>query len=151
MPQLTALEDFVEDMVSILEATGLNRMSSRVLVAILVSEDGSLTSRQLADNLGVSGAAISNAVRQLEMLRFVRRRRPAGQRMENFEVVDSLWEETTMEQSRVFGRLATTLDHGSAAVPAGSAAQARLSRSRDFFQQLADELPHLIDRANSAS
>lgn len=140
-PRLELLDDFT----ATLESTGLAPMSARVLSAILLSDEGSLTSRDIIDRLGVSPAAVSHAVRQLEMLHFIRRRRPAGQRREHYDLVGSLWAETTMNQCRVFEHLARTLGQGADASPDGSAVKLRLERSSTFFQHLADGIPELIE------
>lgn len=135
---------FVEDFASAMEGGGLHRMTGRVLGAVLVSESGGLTSRELGEFLGVSAAAVSQSVRQLEAVDFVRRRRAQGERTDRFDLADTPWFESSVSQALVFARLASILSEGSDALPEGSAARARLNDSAHFFRYMAAEIPRLI-------
>ena len=73
------LKAAVDQSAAVLTAAGFPRMPARVLMALLVAERGGLTASELGDQLGVSAAAISGAVRYLEQIGILHRVPQAGQ------------------------------------------------------------------------
>ena len=73
-----AVRRFIERFALNLTEAGMARMPARVFATVLVAEDGRRTAAELADQLGVSPAAISGAVRYLTQLRLVSRGREPG-------------------------------------------------------------------------
>ncbi|HET6286141.1 MAG TPA: helix-turn-helix domain-containing protein [Amycolatopsis sp.] len=70
-----AVRAFETEFADIMVATGLPRMTARVLACLSVSDDGVLTAAELARRLQVSPASISNAVAYLETQAMLRRER----------------------------------------------------------------------------
>ena len=71
---------FVEHFAAQLVEAGLPRMPARVFVALLASDAGVLTSVELGEQLRISPAAVSGAVRYLSQVRMVSREREPGSR-----------------------------------------------------------------------
>ncbi|MFD6069188.1 helix-turn-helix domain-containing protein [Amycolatopsis lurida] len=70
-----AVRAFETDFAEMIVATGLPRMTARVLACLAVSDDGVLTAAELARRLQVSPASISNAVAYLEAQAMLKRDR----------------------------------------------------------------------------
>ena len=70
----------VEQTAAVLAAAGFPKMPARVLVTLLVADPGGLTAGELGEQLGVSAAAISGAVRYLELIGVVHRVSQPGSR-----------------------------------------------------------------------
>lgn len=141
----SGVREFIEDFALTMEGAGMHRMSARVFAAVLSSEEAGMTARDLADLLQVSPAAVSGAVRQLETMRFLHRRRLPGQRADQYALGNEFWHEAVASKTEVFDALREVLDRGAVAVGDGSAASARLSESSDFFIYLSEEIPKLVE------
>jgi DNA-binding MarR family transcriptional regulator len=70
-----AVRAFETEFTEMIVATGLPRMTARVLACLAVSDDGVLTAAELAQRLQVSPASISTAVAYLETQAMLRRER----------------------------------------------------------------------------
>lgn len=134
--------DFQERIAGILAAAGFPRMPARVMMALMASEDG-LTAAELAERLAISAAAVSGAVRYLQLLGFVARIPVSGARRDRYGIVRS-WYSATMTNAAVYQQVADAAAEGVAALPAGSAARARLAEMGDFFAFIQGRLGELL-------
>jgi predicted transcriptional regulator len=141
-----AVRKFVERFAADLSDNGFPRMPARVFAGLLVSESGQLTAAELADQLQVSPAAVSGAVRYLVLIHFVTRAREAGSRRDVVRVAEHNWMQATLNQDHVYARMEATLREGMVALGPGSAAGARVEETRDFFAYLRRELPLILQR-----
>lgn len=126
-------------------AAGFPKMPARALMALVSSEDGSLTAAELADKLGVSAAAVSGAVRYLQTVGFVQRVSQPGSRRDLYALHDDEWYIVTMRKSPVYQSLAVLTDAIAEALPAGSAAGARVTEMGRFYRFLHSRMPALLD------
>lgn len=126
-------------------AAGFPKMPARALMALVSSEDGSLTAAELADRLGVSAAAVSGAVRYLQTVGFVQRVSQPGSRRDLYALHDDAWYIATMRKSPIYQSLAVLTDAIAEALPAGSAAGARVSEMGRFYRFLHARVPALLD------
>lgn len=141
-----AVRKFVERFAADLSDNGFPRMPARVFAVLLASETGQQTAAELADELQVSPAAISGAVRYLALIHFVTRAREAGSRRDVVRVAEHNWMHATLNQDQVYARMQATLSEGVAALGFGSAAGARVEETMDFFAYLRKELPEILRR-----
>jgi DNA-binding transcriptional regulator GbsR (MarR family) len=141
-----AVRRFVERFALNLTEAGMPRMPARVFAAVLVAEDGRRTAAELADQLGVSPAAISGAVRYLTQLRLVSREREPGERVDHYRVSSDTWYEAIARRDEMVARWLQDLAEGVKAVGPDSAAGARLEETRAFFEYLLQEIPRLLER-----
>jgi DNA-binding MarR family transcriptional regulator len=141
-----ALSDVVERAAAILTSAGFPKMPARVLMALTVTETGGLTAGELADQLGVSAAAISGAVRYLQTVGIVRRVSQSGSRRDLYELPEDAWYAALTSKNAVFGVLAAQADAGAAAIddPA-SVARARLAEMADFYRFIERRMPLLLE------
>lgn len=145
MPAADARQ-FIEDFALALTNSGMQRMASRAFAALLVSERGSLTARDIAEALDASPAAVSGAIKYLEQTKLVRRMRPAGERLDRVVLGDDPWYTAMTTRSGIFTELNRALDTGIDALPRSGGAAKRLRETREFFAYIEAEMPKLIDR-----
>ena len=127
-----------------LAAQGFPRMPARVIMALTVSDEGTLTSAELAAQLDASPAAISGAVRYLQTLGFVRATTVAGTRKHVYSLPPIPWYASTLTQDR-YGHIVEVLDAASTELPEGGARD-RLREMSEFFRFLQAEMPRLWAR-----
>lgn len=137
---------FIEDFALAMTNAGMQRMASRAFGALLSSESGALTAREIADVLDVSPAAVSGAVNYLEQAKLVRRARLAGERVDCFVLGDDSWYTALTSRNEIFEELNRALDRGIESLPESSGAHNRLSETRDFFAYINAEMPKMVER-----
>ncbi len=140
------LARFVERFALDLTEAGFPRMPARVLVALLVTEDGTATASELGAALSISPAAVSGAIRHLLQLEMVTREREPGRRSDHYRVRDDIWYRSVERRDRAYERLEDTLLAGVAAAGAGSRAGVRLDETRRFFEFVRTETPGVMRR-----
>jgi predicted transcriptional regulator len=140
------LARFVERFALMLVESGVPRMPARVFGALLIAEDGKRTAAELAEQLRVSPAAISGAVRYLAQVGLAVRARDPGERRDHYEVFDDLWYEAYANRDKQLEQWATLMAEGTAVVGPGTKAGGRLDQSRQFFEFLREELPSMMTR-----
>ena len=92
-----------------LTQAGLPRLPSRVFAALLVDDDGRMTSAELAETLGSArrrSRARSNYLAQLGMLR---RERERGSRRDVYVVDDDAWHGAMMRHDQLYGPIMASL------------------------------------------
>ncbi|MGW0337804.1 GbsR/MarR family transcriptional regulator [Streptomyces sp. NPDC003011] len=143
--QELAVSRFIEQFALSMSGLGFPRMAARVFVAVLISKDG-LTAVELASQLKISRAAVSQAVRYLMQLGLVERHREPGQRHDRYRVMDGMWYEMFARRDEVFLRLEDNLADGITALGAENPGAARLDETRRFFEFIRGEVPKLMTR-----
>jgi predicted transcriptional regulator len=134
--------DFPDRIAGILTAAGFPRMPARVMMALMVSEDG-LTALELADELAISPAAVSGAVRYLQLVGFVARIPVSGSRRDRYAIVRS-WYAMTMTNVAVYEQVSSAAAEGANSLPEGSAARARVLEMSGFFAFVQSRLVELM-------
>jgi DNA-binding transcriptional regulator GbsR (MarR family) len=142
----TTQQEFVERMASALHQAGLARIPSLVFSALLVDEDGRMTSAELAESLHLSPASISGAVRYLEQISMMRRERERGSRRDVYVVEEETWHTSLMRRDQVYAPMIAALTDGLLAVPSKTPAHHRLLVTREFLAFVNDEMKALADK-----
>jgi DNA-binding MarR family transcriptional regulator len=138
--------DFVERMASALNQAGLARVPSLVFSALLIDEDGRMTSAELATGLHLSPASISGAVRYLEQIGMLRRERDRGSRRDVYVVEEEAWHTALMRRDQVYAPMIAALTTGLGAVPPGTPARQRMLVTREFLAFINVEMTALADK-----
>ncbi|MFI0978330.1 GbsR/MarR family transcriptional regulator [Streptomyces sp. NPDC021093] len=125
---------------------GMQRMASRVFAALLASDTGSLTSQELSEQLQISPAAVSGAVRYLTHVSMVRREREPGTRRDRYLLHDQLWYEAFGRRDQILVRWEAVLLEGAELLGPDSPAGRRIAESADFFAFVQKEIPLMMDR-----
>lgn len=137
---------FVERFASELTEAGMQRMASRVFAALLASETASMTSAELAEQLRISPAAVSGAIRYLSQIGMVGREREPGTRRDRYVLHNQLWYETFTRRDQVLARWEKLLREGSEMLGPDSAAGRRTAETAEFFAFLHGEMGRIMDR-----
>lgn len=137
---------FVERMADELTRAGMPRMASRVMAAVLSSDEGRATAAELADLLRASPAAISGAVRYLEQVELMRRSREPGSRRDHFTMTSEVWYEALAHKDGVLRTWAATMAEGASALGPTTPAGRRLTEMQEFFQFMEHEVTAMLDR-----
>ena len=138
---------FVENFAGLLSELGMPRMAARVLIAVTAAEAEALTAAELADQLGVSPAAISNALKYLTHLNMVVREPVPNSRRDRYRMLDQDWFLSLYIKSGAVQRVADLA--GTGIEPLGGMATragARMTRMRYLYQFVADEMPLMMDK-----
>jgi predicted transcriptional regulator len=137
---------FVERFASALVTAGMPRMPSRVLAALLATDTGQLTAAELAEQLQISPAAVSGAVRYLSQVGLAATERVPGSRRDHYRLHDNAWYEAIMRRERLVLFWMDVMREGIDAVGAGTPAGARMAETLAFFDFMEKELPPVMER-----
>ncbi|MBW8701959.1 putative HTH-type transcriptional regulator YusO [Streptomyces sp. MBT84] len=137
---------FVEGFAAQLVEAGMQRMPARVFAALLSSDPGSLTSAELGEQLQVSPAAVSGAVRYLAQQHMVAREREPGSRRERYRVSSNQWYEALTNRDAVLKRWEHALREGVDSLGAQTPAGRRLSETLAFFEFIDGEIARMMER-----
>ncbi|MGW8374857.1 helix-turn-helix domain-containing protein [Actinacidiphila sp. SB3-2] len=139
-------EDAGAEIVELAVRTGLPRMTARVHVDLLLSEDGRRTAAELVSRLRVSPASVSTAVNYLVDYGYVRRERDPLRRRDVYVVDDQAWYHSvvlntrqTLETARAAAAVVETVGHDS---PVGR----RLSKAGAFLERVSLDILESADR-----
>ncbi|MEZ7006823.1 GbsR/MarR family transcriptional regulator [Streptomyces sp. AD55] len=141
-----AVSRFVEGFAAQLVEAGMQRMPSRVFAALLASDSGSLTSAELGEQLRVSPAAVSGAVRYLAQQHMVAREREPGSRRERYRVHSDQWYEALTNRETVLKRWEAALREGVASLGADTPAGRRMAETLAFFEFVEEEIVTMMER-----
>src|SRR3954454_12208139 len=106
-----AVREYQETFTTVFMASGMPKMTARVLACIYTTDAGSLTASELAQRLEVSPASISKAITFLESQDLVRRERDERRR-ERYAVDDELWYQAMLASARANTKLVETARQG---------------------------------------
>jgi len=137
---------FIERFSGALTDAGMPRMPARLFAALLLAEDGGLTSAQLAAQMQVSPAAISGAVRYLMQIGLVTRHREAGERRDTYRLYNDMWYELIGNQDQRYLRMIDALQQGVEAVGSATPTGRRLDETARFFDFIRVEMTTLMQR-----
>ncbi|MBO0676959.1 MarR family transcriptional regulator [Mycolicibacterium sp. S2-37] len=121
-------------------------MTSRVLAALLFTEQPTMTAGDLADRLGASAGAISGALKMLTSVGLAERVPAPGSRRDHYRLRDDAWAVLYTTQNDILEGIRGAAETGIAATVPGSAARRRLTEMRDFYTFMLAELPAVIER-----
>ncbi|MFJ7341000.1 GbsR/MarR family transcriptional regulator [Streptomyces sp. NPDC101110] len=141
-----AVSRFVESFAAQLVEAGMTRMPARVFAALLSSDEGSMTSAELGEQLRISPAAVSGAVRYLAQTHMVSREREPGSRRERYRVHGDQWYEALTNRENVLKRWESALREGVTSLGPATPAGRRLAETLAFFEFLEGELAALMER-----
>jgi len=142
----TEAAEFVDRMGGALTQAGLPRLPSLVFSALLVDDDGKMTSAELSSALEVSPASISGAIRYLVQVGMVRRERERGSRRDLYVVDDDAWHGTMMRRDQLYAPMIAALSAGIAAMGDDSPAHERLVLTREFLLFVDEEMRGLAEK-----
>ncbi|WP_281259757.1 GbsR/MarR family transcriptional regulator [Mycolicibacterium palauense] len=140
------LAQAAERLALVLTSHGLQRMTARVLAALLFTDQLSLTMRELGDQLQASSGAISGALKTLGASGLVERVPVPGSRREHYRLRDDAWTVLYTHQNEAVAAMQSAAAEGIALAGADSPAGRRLAEMRDFYAFVFAEIPELLER-----
>jgi DNA-binding transcriptional regulator GbsR (MarR family) len=141
-----AVSKFVESFAAQLVEAGMQRMAARVFAALLSSDEGVMTSAELGEQLRISPAGVSGAVRYLAQTHMVAREREPGSRRERYRVQGDQWYEALTNREAVLKRWEAALRDGVASLGAETPAGRRMAETLAFFEFLDGEVSAMMER-----
>lgn len=138
-----------EEIIELAVRSGMPRMTARVHVDLLLSEDGRRTAAELTRRLNVSPASVSVAVNFLVQHGYVRRERDPQRRRDIYVIDDDAWYHSIVVSSQ------QTLASAQAAMAAAetfgldSPVGQRLSRAGTFLERVILDMRESADRWRS--
>jgi DNA-binding transcriptional regulator GbsR (MarR family) len=135
-----------EELALVLATHGLQRMTARVLAALLFTDQPTMTAGELGERLQASSGAISGAVKMLTSVGLVERVPAPASRRDHYRLRDNAWAIQYTNQNEVTTAVLKAAEAGIAATDDGSPARRRLTQMRDFYNFLLEEIPALLDR-----
>ncbi|MFI8346936.1 helix-turn-helix domain-containing protein [Streptomyces sp. NPDC085596] len=141
-----AMAEYEETFTTVLMASGLNKMSARVLTCLFTTDAGSLTASQLAQRLQVSPSSISKAIAFLESQSLVRRERDERRR-DRYVVDDELFYQATIASARANDRLVETARRGVAVLGPHTPAATRLENIARFLDFISESIIRAAEQA----
>lgn len=146
---MAAVSDPAERLALTLTQGGMQRMTARVLAALLFAEEETLTAGEIAELLTISSGSVSTALKSLTSVGLIERVPAPGSRREHFRFREGAWATLMSDQNQLVKVMREAAEQGIAATGVDSPAGRRLAEMRDFYDYLWRELPALIDRWKS--
>lgn len=134
------VRDFVDQFATLLTATGLPRMTSRVFVCLLTADADGLTAADLVRRLRVSPASVSKSIGYLEAMGLVVRRADVGGRRDRYVVDDDTWLRAWQTDTGAHAKIATAAQRGTEIFGADTTAGTRLAAMGRFFGRLSEQM-----------
>jgi DNA-binding transcriptional regulator GbsR (MarR family) len=141
-----AVREYEETFLTVMMASGLPKMMSRVLICLYTSDAGSLTASELAQRLQVSPASVSKAITFLESQNLVRRERDERRR-ERYVVDDDLWHQSTVASVQSLFQLVDILRQGVGVLGRDTPAAARLENIARYLDFVAERFSRAAEQA----
>lgn len=135
-PSELAVHDLEERFTAMMVATGLPRMTARVLTCLYITDSGSMTAAELVQRLRVSPASVSKAVGDLERQELIRRERDPRGRRDRYVIDADIWMRGWLASARQNTLLAGVARHGAEVLGAATQAGARLAEIGEFFEHI---------------
>ncbi|MEW2287400.1 helix-turn-helix domain-containing protein [Streptomyces sp. NPDC047841] len=141
-----AVAEYEETLTTVLMASGLPKMTARVLTCLFTTDAGSLTASELARRLQVSPASVSKAITFLEGQSLVRRERDERRR-DRYVVDDELFYQATIASARANDRLVETARRGVAVLGPHTPAANRLENVARFLDFISESITRAAEQA----
>ncbi|GHG64383.1 GbsR/MarR family transcriptional regulator [Streptomyces griseocarneus] len=141
-----AVREYEETFTTVLMASGVPKMMSRVLACLTLTDTGSLTASELVQHLQVSPASVSKAVAFLESQGLVRRERD-DRRRERYVVDDDVWYQSMMASVRATAHLVEIARQGVGVLGRDTPAATRLENIARFSDFVSESIARAAEQA----
>ncbi|MBZ9644344.1 GbsR/MarR family transcriptional regulator [Streptomyces sp. PSKA30] len=141
-----AVREYEETFTTVMMASGMPKMMSRVMACLTLTDAGSLTASELVQRLQVSPASVSKAIAFLESQSFVRRERDERRR-ERYVVDDDIWYQSMLASARSMAQLVETARQGVGVLGPDTPAGARLENVARFLDFVSESTARAAEQA----
>ncbi|MFF0268373.1 GbsR/MarR family transcriptional regulator [Kribbella sp. NPDC004536] len=143
-PSPEAVSQFVERFAGALANAGVPTMAARVMGAMMVSPNGTMTAAELADMLKISQPAVSGAVRQLLQVSFISRERLRGSRKDHYRIREDVFAAMLERRNLALTEWEAASRSGAALFADDSPVCRRLTEAADFFAFIHADMDQII-------
>ncbi|MER7000447.1 helix-turn-helix domain-containing protein [Streptomyces sp. NPDC000410] len=141
-----AVREYEEVFTTALMASGMPKMTARVMAALTLADTGSLTASELVQHLQVSPASVSKAIGFLESQGFARRERDERRR-ERYIVDDDIWYQSMISSARSIAHIVETARQGVGVLGSDTPAAARLENVARFLDFVSESTMRAAEQA----
>ncbi|MGT2532962.1 helix-turn-helix domain-containing protein [Streptomyces nojiriensis] len=141
-----AVREYEEMFTTLFMASGLPKISARVLVSLYTTDTGTLTASELVQRLQVSPASISKAITFLEGQGLIRRERDERRR-ERYIVDDDVFYQSTIASAKATDQLADTARQGVGVLGPDTPAAVRLENIARFLDFIGETITRAAEQA----
>ncbi|CAM5681013.1 MarR family transcriptional regulator [Streptomyces avidinii] len=141
-----AVRAYEEVLSTVLMQSGMNKMTARIMAALITADAGSLTAAELVRHLTVSPASVSKSIAFLEGQGLARRERD-DRRRERYIVDDDIWYQSMMASARSTAHIVETARQGVGVLGPGTPAAARLENIARFLDFVSESIARAADQA----
>ena len=141
-----AVREYEETFTTVMMASGLPKMMSRVLVCLYTTDTGTLTASELVQRLQVSPASVSKAVAFLDSQGLVRRERDERRR-ERYVVDDDVWYQSMVASARALTQVIETARQGVGILGRDTPAAVRLENIARFLDFVSESTTRAAEQA----
>lgn len=140
---------FIEDLGLFFDQMGMPRMTGKVLGAIIISPEASLSLNDLCETLGASKSAVSVAARQLVSEGLLEPAPSPVPRRDYFRFRQGGWLALLQSRMEILAGLHSIADRGlSIREEAEPALRARLEEAHDVFEFVEKEFPDWLSKVS---
>jgi DNA-binding transcriptional regulator GbsR (MarR family) len=139
---------YEETFTTVLMASGMPKMTARVMACLTLTDSGSLTASELARHLQVSPASISKAVAFLDSQGLVRRERDERRR-ERYVVDNDVWYQSMMASARATAHLVEIAREGVGVLGPRTPAATRLENIARFADFVSESIARAAEQARA--
>lgn len=141
-----AVREFEEVFTTVMMASGMPTMMSRVMACLTLTDTGSLTAAELVQRLQVSPASVSKAITFLEGQGMVRREQ-GERRRERYVVDDDVYYQAMMASARSTARIVEIARQGVGVLGPATPAATRLENIARFLDFVSESTARAADQA----
>ncbi|MFD9489238.1 helix-turn-helix domain-containing protein [Streptomyces sp. NPDC059991] len=141
-----AVREYEEALTTVMMASGLPKMMSRVMACLTLTDAGSLTASELVQRLQVSPASVSKAVAFLDSQGMVRRERDERRR-ERYVIDDDIWYQSMMASVRSNAQIVEIARQGVGVLGPETPAAVRLENIARFLDFVGESLIRAAEQA----
>jgi DNA-binding transcriptional regulator GbsR (MarR family) len=141
-----AVAEYEETFTTVLMASGLPKMISRVLTCLYTTDAGSRTAAELAARLQVSPASVSKAITFLEGQNLIRRERD-DRRRDRYVVDNDVWYQSMIASAHANAQVVATARQGVAILGPGTPAADRLENIARFLDFVSESITRAAEQA----
>ncbi|MGA5421044.1 helix-turn-helix domain-containing protein [Streptomyces lavendulocolor] len=143
-----AVREYEEVFTTVMMASGMPKMMSRVMACLTLTDSGSLTASELVQRLQVSPASISKAIAFLDSQGFVRRERDERRR-ERYVVDDDIWYRSMTASARSTAQIVEIARQGVGVLGPGTPAATRLENVARFLDFVSESIARAAEQARA--
>ncbi|MFE0643047.1 helix-turn-helix domain-containing protein [Streptomyces sp. NPDC058877] len=141
-----AVRAYEELFTDVVMASGMPRMTARVMACLTLTDSGSLTASELVQQLQVSPASVSKSIAFLDSQGLVRRERD-DRRRERYVVDDDVWYQAMMASVRSTDQIVETARQGVHVLGPHTPAAVRLENIARFLDFVSESIVRAAEQA----